>query len=208
MLRILFLILIVMSSVAFAQTDENPQAVKIDEFERATNGEVKARMDYFYTELNNNPSAQGYIINYGTAKEIAIRERQIRNAIMFRKFDSSRITIVNGGFRGIIKTEFWAVPAGADNPNVESSSKKVDEFGIIPDGYLKASIDSLIIELNNNPNSKGYIVNYGTAKQILAREKQIKQRILFLKTDISRINFIKSVTGTKIKTEFWLDTEN
>ena len=208
MFRILFLLLILMSSFVFAQTDENPQAVKIDEFERATNGYVKMKMDNFYVELSNNPSAQGYIINFGTAREIAIRERQIRNAILFRKFDSSRITIVNGGFRPIVKSEFWVVPAGAENPNIESGSKKVDEFGIVPDGFFKASINSLIIELNDNPNSKGYIVNYGTAKQILAREKQIKQRILFLKTDISRISFIKSVMGTKIKTEFWLDTGN
>ena len=43
-MRILFLILIVMSSVAFAQTEENtepqetPKAIKFDEFEKATNG--------------------------------------------------------------------------------------------------------------------------------------------------------------------------
>ena len=90
MFRSLFLILIVTVSVAFAQTEPNtepqefPQAIKFDEFEKATNGNVKMRMDAFFVELNNNPSAQGYIINYGTAKEVAKREKQLRNSIVFR----------------------------------------------------------------------------------------------------------------------------
>ena len=89
MFRILFLILIVTGSIAFAQTEENiesretPKAVKVDEFEKATNGNVKMRMDVFYVELNNNPAAQGFIINYGNAKEIFKREKQIRNSILF-----------------------------------------------------------------------------------------------------------------------------
>lgn len=206
MFRVLFLLLIAMSSVAFAQTEEKPQAVKIDEFERATNGYVKMKTDYFYTELNNNPSAQGYIINYGTAREIALRERQIRDAIRFRKFDSSRITVVNGGFRGVVKSEFWLVPAGAENPKIESSSRKFDEFGAATIGDVKARIDNLFIELGNNPDAKGYIVNYGTPKQVLARESEIKKSILFRKFDISRVTFIKGGAAKTIKTEFWIDS--
>ena len=56
MIRILFLLLVALSAAAFAQTEEKPKAVKVDEFERATNGYVKMKMDYFYVELNNNPS--------------------------------------------------------------------------------------------------------------------------------------------------------
>lgn len=97
--------------------DRLQEARKIDEFEEATNGNVKMRFDSFMVELQNDPNAQGYIINYGSAKEIAKRERQIRNAIAFRKFDATRITLVNGGeSEGSIKTQFWIVPAGATPP--------------------------------------------------------------------------------------------
>ena len=79
--------------------------------------DIKARVDAFYIELNNNPSASGYIINYGTDKEIARREAQIRKAIAFRKYDSSRITMVRGGNTGVgAVSKFWLVPAGAENP--------------------------------------------------------------------------------------------
>jgi len=111
-----------MSSVAFAQTEENtepqetPKAIKFDEFEKATNGYVKMKMDAFFVELSNNPAAQGYIINYGTDREIAKREKQIRNSITFRRYDVSRITLVRGGNREVIKTDLWLVPPGAESP--------------------------------------------------------------------------------------------
>ena len=110
MLRVLALILIVMGSVAFAQMTEPPETPK------ATNGYVKMAMDVFYVELNNNPAAQACIINYGTDREIARREKQIRNSIAFRKYDASRITLVRGGYREIVKTDLWLVPPGAEPP--------------------------------------------------------------------------------------------
>ena len=122
MFRILFFMLVLMSSFAAAQivdtppVEPRPEAYKLEEFGKATNGYVKMIFDSFMTELNNNPSAQGYIINYGTAKEIRVREKQIRNAIAFRKYDTARITIVNGGNSGKLNTQLWIVPAGAENP--------------------------------------------------------------------------------------------
>ncbi len=74
------------------------------------------KMDAFFVELSNNPAAQGYIINYGTDREIAKREKQIRNSITFRRYDASRITLVRGGNREVIKTDLWLVPPGAESP--------------------------------------------------------------------------------------------
>ena len=59
---------------------------------------------------------QGYIINYGTDKEITKRENQIRESIDFRKYDSYRLTFVRGGNNGKLKTVFWIVPAGTEPP--------------------------------------------------------------------------------------------
>jgi len=91
----------------------------IDEFGVLPADEVRARLDAFFVELNNTPGSQGYIINYGTDREIAVRERLIRNHIAFRRFDASRITLVNGGAnprgRGVW-TKLWLVPPGANNP--------------------------------------------------------------------------------------------
>ena len=73
------------------------------------------RMQAFFTEMNNNPTSQAYIVNYGTDREIAMREKQIKNAISFFKYDSFRLTIVRGGI-GEWRTVFWMVPAGAEMP--------------------------------------------------------------------------------------------
>lgn len=196
-----------MSSFAVAQTEEKPpQASKIDEFETATNGYVKWRMDAYFVELDNNPSAQGYVINFGTNREIAIREKQLRTAMTFRRFDTSRITLVNSGFRGIVKTELWLVPPGAENPPAESSSIKQDEFEKLSSGELRARLDAFFNELNNNPDSTGYIVNHGTAKTVLTREKLFKNYITQRKFDPLRVKFLKGGNGKILKTELWIDS--
>jgi hypothetical protein len=94
-----------------------PTPTQIDEFGKATNDDVKARVDSFYTQLNANPNSQGYIINYGTPAQIKARRAQITKAIAFRKYDPSRVTFVDGPDTGDgPKTRFYLVPPGAENP--------------------------------------------------------------------------------------------
>jgi hypothetical protein len=96
-----------------------PEAVLVDEFGKLSNDEIRSRLDSFFAELSNNPTNQGYIINYGTDKEIAARERLITNHIAFRNFDRGRITLVRGGASadGQPRTKLYRIPPGADNPN-------------------------------------------------------------------------------------------
>jgi hypothetical protein len=96
---------------------EIPGPQPVDEFDRLSNDEVRARLDAFFIALQNNPNDQGYIINYGPDREVTRRERLIQNHIRFRNFDASRITMVRGGDTGVgIRTTLWRVPPGAENP--------------------------------------------------------------------------------------------
>ena len=98
---------------------ELPSSRKIDEFGPMKDDDVKARIDNFFLELNQNPNAQGYIINYGTPAQIAARKRQINKAINRpgSGHDASRVTIVDGGAGDDgQKTVLWIVPAGATPP--------------------------------------------------------------------------------------------
>ncbi|MGI8788410.1 MAG: hypothetical protein ACR2HG_11695 [Pyrinomonadaceae bacterium] len=98
-------------------TPVQQEAIKVDEFGDQKADEIKARLDAFYIDLNNNPSDRGVIINYGTPKQIAKRESDIRKAITFRKYDASRVTFVRGGDQGTgVRTVFWRVPPGAAEP--------------------------------------------------------------------------------------------
>lgn len=98
---------------------EKPKASDVDEFGPAPDDDVKARVDNFFIQLNNNPSAQGYVINYGKPAEIKKRRAQIMKAINRpgTSYDASRVTFVDGPDSGSgIRTKFVLVPAGADKP--------------------------------------------------------------------------------------------
>lgn len=94
-----------------------PEARLITTINAAVPDVIKAQLEGLRTELGNDPNARGYIINYGTDRQIATRERQLQQAISFLGIDASRVTIVRGGDRGNgIETLVYIVPSGAANP--------------------------------------------------------------------------------------------
>jgi hypothetical protein len=93
--------------------------VLTDEFGQAPDDDVKARVDNFFIQLNAQPTAQGYIIIYGTPAQIAARRRQITRAINRpgSGHDMSRVTFIEGPDTGTgVSTKFYVVPAGAERP--------------------------------------------------------------------------------------------
>ncbi|MDQ3713597.1 MAG: hypothetical protein M3388_15430 [Acidobacteriota bacterium] len=100
-----------------------PSNREIDEFGVLAPDDVRTRLDSFFVELQNDPTATGYIINYGTARDVARRETLIRNHIAFRNFDASRINLVRGGENDrVLRTRFVLSPSGATPPTPEPSS--------------------------------------------------------------------------------------
>jgi hypothetical protein len=94
-----------------------PQAQLVDTYGKLSNDDVKARIQGFYTSLNADPNAHGYIIIYGTPAQIRAARAQITKAISFQKFDPSRVTIVEGPPQGTdVQVKLYLVPAGAENP--------------------------------------------------------------------------------------------
>jgi len=219
MIRVLFLILAVMSSIAVAQTEEKPKAVKYSEFETATNGYVKMIMDGFYVELGNNPQAQGYIINYGTYREIAVREKQIRNAIDFRKFDAGRITLVRGGFWKTTKSELWVVPPGAENPQPTEASLTSSDNNVIPQKIAKpVRFEKIGVhsekfnlwifgdyfgKLKSQVKGNGYILINADDAEYAKFEKKIREYVSLANLDPERIVFVKGKPENPMTTELW-----
>jgi len=94
-----------------------PTANLVDQYGKLSNDDVKARIDGFYTQLNNDPTSKGYIIIYGTPAQIKAARAQINKAIAFRKYDASRVTIVEGPPQGDeVQVKLYLVPAGANDP--------------------------------------------------------------------------------------------
>ena len=79
-----------------------------------------ARLDNYAIELQNAESAQAVVIIYGGRR--GTRHDEVRARIAYVKYylavnrgiDRGRINAFNGGFREILTTELYIIPAGAD----------------------------------------------------------------------------------------------
>lgn len=132
MIRIIFLITVLMSSVVFAQdvTDSVPEAQQIDEFGPLGECDRGARIDALLVELQSRPKAKGYIIFYqgedvlpSEIENPTFADRLYSNYITFRGFDLSRIEIIKS-YRKETATELWIVPENAEPPKPKGATDK------------------------------------------------------------------------------------
>jgi hypothetical protein len=111
----------------------NPPARKIDEYGNIRFNDEKARLDNYAIELQNDPTAQGYLVCYGgrtgrTGEAQRRCDRAKNYLVSTRGIDASRIVTVDGGFREELTVELWVVPSGAtpppNSPTVDPSEVK------------------------------------------------------------------------------------
>jgi hypothetical protein len=108
-----------------APATEPPESEKtelIDEFGRLGHCDMTSRFDNFFQQLSQNPVSVGYVIVYqGTDVLPASYDspgmgRMFVNHMYFRNFDSSRVVVINGGFRTEAGAELWIVHPGGEEP--------------------------------------------------------------------------------------------
>jgi len=210
MFRVLLLIFVLLNSTAYAQTkDENliADVFPLDEFGIAANGDVKARSDNFVFELQKQPTAQGFIVNYGSAKDIARREILIRNYIRFRSFDSSRITFIRGGFLKELLTQLWILPSETKLPPLLPAADKVDEFGKLSAKNWKARFDEVLSKQENNCSNHIYIIIYAQEKAANSLGKKYLDYAVSKRgcgIDPRRVTVTRGKLFRKQKTEIWI----
>lgn len=100
-----------------------PKPVKVDEYGgKAYSGEIKARLDTFYSALANDPTASGVITVKSKTKENIVRQIQsISQAIRFRQYDLSRVSFRIIFDKDAETIENWLVPSGAYFPVTENA---------------------------------------------------------------------------------------
>jgi hypothetical protein len=94
---------------------------RFDEFPSIAHDDDKARFDNLAIELQNNPSATGYIIAYaGRNSRPGEADRMGQRAVDYltttRGISRDRLVFVNGGYRDANSFELWLVPQGAEAP--------------------------------------------------------------------------------------------
>ncbi|HVG29252.1 MAG TPA: hypothetical protein VM864_05975, partial [Pyrinomonadaceae bacterium] len=97
------------------------QPSKFDTYGNIPRNDVKARLDNFANELQNQPGSQGYIIAYGgrrgPAGEAQRRADFAKDYLVnTRGIDAGRLVTIDGGFQEEATTELWIVPTGATPP--------------------------------------------------------------------------------------------
>lgn len=95
---------------------EKPVAIKVGELGKMSDRAFRGAMVSFWKSYDRDTPL--YIINYGTSKQIAVRQRLILESMpRYLPEDPSRITLVAGGVAGKDpKTVLWKVPVGAETP--------------------------------------------------------------------------------------------
>jgi hypothetical protein len=95
---------------------------KFDEFPDISRNDEKARLDNFGIELQNDPTATGYVIVYPerTSKRAEVQDhfgRVIEYLVNSRGMDRSRIKTIEGPKRDQLHVDLWITPQGATAPN-------------------------------------------------------------------------------------------
>ena len=102
----------------------NPQPPrKFDEYGNIRFNDEKARLDNFAIQLQNEPTAQGYLIGYGSCDaEGQTRANRAKDYLVnTRGIDAGRIMVVDGGCMPELKVELWIVPQGATPPTPDTT---------------------------------------------------------------------------------------
>jgi hypothetical protein len=91
----------------------------------------KARLDNLAVALQNDPTTRTYVFAYGgrtspTGQADRLLSRSRDYLVSLRAIDSSRIILINGGFREEDCVEVWIVPQGATPPTATPSVQPGD----------------------------------------------------------------------------------
>jgi hypothetical protein len=95
---------------------------KFDDYLNIARNDEKARLDNFGIELQNDPTAIGYVIVYPgrTSKRAEVQDqfgRVIEYLVNSRGIDKSRIRTIEGPKKDQLSKALWITPQGATPPN-------------------------------------------------------------------------------------------
>jgi hypothetical protein len=88
---------------------------KFDEYGNIRFNDEKARLDNFAIQLQNEPTATGAIVGYGSCDaEGTTRANRAKDYLVnTRGIDASRLNVIDGGCLPELQVQLWIVPQGA-----------------------------------------------------------------------------------------------
>jgi hypothetical protein len=157
-------------------------ARKFDEFSDLLLTEIKARLDNFAIQLQNEPGTRGFIIAYRSYRDLPGLSSRLLGPmkeylVNSRGIPADRVVTVDGGEASCLMHEFWIVPIGkTPTPRNDAYSRhfidtesawKFDEYYYpLPqdydegDEYVGNSLEAFAEVLRKLPRSQAYILAY------------------------------------------------
>lgn len=185
-LRFFLLSFILSLCIALPMLAQTPTqtTTKFDEFGDEEYSSLIARLDNFAIELQNSPTARGYIFMYRDRRDLpGLNTRRLRLVQSYmvnsRGVDPSHFVTVNGGIKECRKFELWVVPSGATPPSAKpdytysihdtDATYKFDEyFYLLPSeysdtgdtNYVHADFEAYAEALRQKPGARACIIMY------------------------------------------------
>jgi len=96
---------------------------KFDEYGNIRFNDEKARLDNYAIQLQNEPTATGYIIGYGScdAEGLTRANRAKDYLVNTRGIDAGRLMTVDGGCLPELQVQLWIAPQGATPPTGDAT---------------------------------------------------------------------------------------
>jgi len=182
-----------------------------------------AEYDAFLAELSNNPAAQGHVVIYHQVRPTWLamsRAKELRRHLGIRRFDASRVTIVEGSWQGDPQIELWMVPPGAENPLTKESDGVVNagpfEQVTEPTNFTQANpdgcnsgelfLEEYAAEMNHGWEYPGRIVVYSkNVASFQKRKRELTTEIAKYEVTAKRLTFVqKPAKNGEEWVELWI----
>ncbi len=127
MLKALLLILVLFSSITFAQSEEKRISRIIDTFGVLGECDLGNRLESLRRELNDDPNVRATIFTYQSIDSLPDDFKRIslingiKKQFRFLMIDESRVDFIQAGFEQKQRAELWIVPLGAEKPTPSDS---------------------------------------------------------------------------------------
>ncbi len=223
---IVFFCVITLMLPGWLAAQESNEAILVDEFEMLGCCDFRSRLDWFFSELANNPNDLGLIVTAGPddkSVQKVVREEMIRSHSLLRSFDPSRLRFVRA--RGVqLQTKLFRLANGSPVPPLpgtdntyalelnEPTRLLVDyphgDGGLCP--YVDyRQIFALFLAANSASRAKMVIRGYSTRDARKLERELIRYFVNDSAVDRNRIQFARDSLLAKDAdfgpaTEYWL----
>lgn len=215
-------LLLVLSSIAIFAFGTNAQTIQGDSFSQPGVYDEKKTLDKLAENMLTDREATGYIIVYRSRmsppSETTANIARIQKYMLdTHRFDSKRITVVDGGRKEEPRTQVYLVPKGADVPKPtptdfpenDPMASKVTEYFPANQEIEMANLDDFTIRIQNDPDAVGHIIAYGGRKVRPGEAKAIIKRASSYLTrsrgvEAKRLVFVDGGLREKATVEVWI----